>query len=65
MVFQYTITMPRIRTLRAKPPPEVIYKMFLLIFFLSFFKGFDDIEPILHDFAQKMKDSIFKKAFSI
>ncbi|CCJ30306.1 unnamed protein product [Pneumocystis jirovecii] len=32
--------MPRIRTLRAKPPPE----------------GFDDIEPILHDFAQKMKD---------
>ncbi|KTW27383.1 pre-mRNA-splicing factor cwf14 [Pneumocystis carinii B80] len=32
--------MPRIRTLRAKLPPE----------------GFDDIEPILHDFAQKMKD---------
>ncbi|KAG5439524.1 hypothetical protein PCANB_002099 [Pneumocystis canis] len=29
-----------IQTLRAKPPPE----------------GFDDIEPTLHDFAQKMKD---------
>ncbi|KAG5440677.1 hypothetical protein PCK2_000265, partial [Pneumocystis canis] len=32
--------MPRIRTLREKPPPE----------------GFDDIEPTLQDFAQKMKD---------
>lgn len=34
--------MPRIKTSRAKHPPD----------------GFEDIEPVLEDFAQKMKDGM-------